>query len=89
MSDFGNLFRNLLSDEQRAKLDAAKFREARERQETKALSDEELADKAERYMSYAFGLRRIADDYRDSPVYDTALWYVVFPEIIERLRGQR
>ena len=78
-------FKNLLTEEQRQKLDRVKFKETREKQELDRLTDSELAQRLQYYMTNSFGLRRIADEYRDSPVYDSVIWFVLLPEVIRRL----
>lgn len=80
-------FRNLMPPEKRAEFDRIRFEEARKRQELKGLSDKELADRLEHFMKNSFGHSRIAAEYRGSPTYDSSIWYIILPEVLERLRA--
>lgn len=67
-------------------IDPMTWQHAQRRQELSDLSDEELADMMESYLKNAFGLRRVAELHLDSPTYDSALFYQIIPEAIDRLK---
>lgn len=81
-------FKNLLSPESRRKLEEMRFREAQAKQRLEASTNKELAEKLEHFMKNSFGHQRVAAEYRDSPVYDSAVWYILLPLVIERLKQQ-
>lgn len=74
-------FMRLMTPEARARVEEWRAVAACRKQETEALSDENLVAKARYYMKQMQEIRYAPGE----PVYDAEMWHVIIPELLRRL----
>jgi hypothetical protein len=77
-----SVFKKLLSKEARERIKEADVYYANRCAEIKSLSNKNLAITVKHYLAQMEAPRKYAPD---APVYDSVFYYIIIPEILERL----